>query len=470
MRIGVRRSRRIAGAALTLLATVGLAACGGAGSGGSGGASSGGSGGGSGNAKTIKVAYGSTYVFDSTSLTNKWWNQVKSQFEQQNPGIKVQLVPIPGSYNDIVNKLSLLYRSPSTAPDVAEIPTGQIGLWQSSGYLMPLTKYLPTTSWWSKFPAVVQSEGTFNGTTYAVDQGENDSALYYNKTMFKKAGLPVPWTAHNWNDILTAAKKIKSALPGIIPLWLNAGSGSGANGLLQGINNFIVGTPTPQIQDGNKWVVDSPGIRDSLTFMKSVYSGSLGASESALFSPNAVTTPLTLFSQNKLAMAVGSNYYTGNWTKFIGAPYWAQAAQTMGVTPMPTQSSGGIASTLGGWDYAISAHSGNPSAAFKLISLMENQQNSIDAANWAGWVTPNKDYWNAPAFTGFAPYQSQFAKILAHSTLTPSSGNYSIWVQGMGNATGSLVQNPSTSVSSAVNTLSSYVSNQLGSSSTKTIP
>ena len=461
MRIGLSGLRRSAVVVLSIATAAAITACGGASSGNSGVSPS------SGKAKVIKVAYGSTYVFDTAGLTNKWWSQVAKQFEAQNPGIKVQLVPIPGSYNDIVNKLSLLYRSPSTAPDVAEIPTGQIGLWQSSGYLRPLDSYLPSTSWWSKFPKVVQSEGQFSGHTYAVDQGENDSALLYNKQMFHKAGLPVPWKPKNWNDILTTAQKLKSSLPGVIPLWLNAGSGSGANGLLQGINNFIVGSSTPKIQDGSKWVVDSPGIRDSLTFMKSVYAQNLGASETALFSPNAVTTPLTLFAKGKLAMAVGSNYFTGNWTKFIGAPYWAQAAQTMAVTPIPTQSGGGIASTLGGWDYAISAHSGNPDAAFKMINVMENQQNSIDAANWAGWVTPNKDYWTAPAFTKFAPYQSLFAQILAHATLTPSSSAYSIWVQGMGNATGQLVQNPSTSVSTAVNTLSSYVSNQLNGSTEK---
>jgi multiple sugar transport system substrate-binding protein len=460
MRIAVGRLRSTAVAALSLTALVGIAGCGGSSAAGSG----------SGNAKVIKVAFGSTYVFDTEGLTTKWWNQVAQQFEAQNPGIKVQLVPIPGSYNDIVNKLSLLYRSSSTAPDVAEIPTGQIGLWQSSGFLMPLDKYLPSSTWWSKFPAVVQSEGTFGGKVYAVDQGENDSALLYNKTMFRKAGIPVPWKPTTWNDILVAARKIKASLPGTIPLWLNAGSGSGANGLLQGINNFIVGTATPKIQDGNKWVVDSPGIRDSMTFMKQVYSEGLGASVSQLFSPNAVTTPLALFAQNKLAMAVGSNYYTGNWTKFISAPYWPQAAPTMGVTPIPTESGGGIASTLGGWDYAISANSGNPNAAFKLINIMENQQNSIDAANWAGWVTPNKDYWTAPAFTNFAPYQLLFAQILPHATLTPSSGNYSIWVQGMGNATGQLAQNPSGSISSAVSALSSYVSNQLGGSSIEKLP
>jgi multiple sugar transport system substrate-binding protein len=454
------RAARVAFPALG--AAVALAACGGAGNANKVSSSKG-------NAKVIKVAFGSTYVFDTASLTTKWWNQVAQQFEQQNPGIKVQLIPIPGSYNDIVNKLSLLYRNPSTAPDVAELPTGQVGLWASSGYLRPLNSYLADSSWWKSFPPVVQSEGRFNGNVYSVNQGENDSALVYNKLMFQKAGIPLPWKPTNWNDILVAAKKIKAALPGVVPFWLNAGSGSGANGLLQGINNFIVGSATPQIQDGAKWVVNSPGISDSLAFMKKVYAGGLGASESALFSPNAVTTPLTMFAQGKLAMAVGSNYYTGNWTKFISAPYWPKAASTIGVTPMPTESGGGIASTLGGWDYAISADSGNPNAAFKLINIMEDEQNSIDAANWAGWVTPNKTYWTAPAYTGFAPYQLLFAQILPHSTLTPSSSQYSVWVQGMGDATGALVQNPSTSVGAAINILSGYVSNQLGSSSTVTL-
>ena len=137
MRIGLRGLRRTGLVLLSVVTAAVIAACGGASSGNSSVSPS------SGKAKVIKVAYGSTYVFDTATLTNKWWSQVAKQFEAENPGIKVQLVPIPGSYNDIVNKLSLLYRSPSTAPDVAEIPTGQIGLWQSSGYLRTLDSYLP---------------------------------------------------------------------------------------------------------------------------------------------------------------------------------------------------------------------------------------------------------------------------------------------------------------------------------------
>jgi multiple sugar transport system substrate-binding protein len=259
----------------------------------------------------------------------------------------------------------------------------------------------------------------------------------------------------------------------VTPIWLNAGTGSGANGLLQGINNFIVGTSTPTIYDAknNKFVVDSPGIREALSFYQQAYSKGLGADTSALFSPNAVTTPLTAFQSGKLAIAVGSNYYGGNWTKTISAPYWPQAPSTMGEAIIPTYSGTGTASTLGGWDFSIAAKSKVAKAAFDFINIAENEQNSIDAANWAGWVPPDKAYWTASLYTNFAaPYNAFFADITPSSTLTPSNASYSVWVQGMGEATGAIAQNPKTTVSQAVGILKSYVTSQLGSSQVEVVP
>ena len=152
----------------------------------------------------VTVAYSPTFVFDTNDLAAKWWNSIKDQFEKQYPNAEVKLVPIEGGYDDIVNKLSLLYRSPATTPDVVQIPTPVIAEWVASGYLLPLDSYVAKTDWWQDFPQVIKDEDTFNGKVYAVSSGENDSMLYYNKDMFKKAGLPVPWNPQNWDDILTA--------------------------------------------------------------------------------------------------------------------------------------------------------------------------------------------------------------------------------------------------------------------------
>jgi multiple sugar transport system substrate-binding protein len=420
---------------------------------------------------TITVAYPSAYAFDTDQLATNWWNQVKADFTKEYPNVTVDYIPLPGSYSDVVNKLSLLYRSPSTAPDVAEMPSAQIGLYSSSDYLLSLNKYLKTSTWFQDYPKVIQSEGEFSGKIYAVNDGENDSALMYNETMFKKAGIPVPWKPTTWADIISAAQKIKKAYPSVVPLWLNAGTGSGANGLLQGINNFIVGSSTPTIQtSGGKMVVDSPGIAAALGFYQTVYKDGLGASESALFSPNAVTDPLAMFKSGKLAIAVGSNYYGGNWTKFISAPYWPQAVSTMGVANLPNEAGNGWASTLAGWDLAVSSHAPDPTAAFNFINVAQDPTNLIDAANWAGWVPPVSSDWTVPSYTTFAPpYNADFAKILPFSTETPTSANYPVWVQGMGEATGDFVQNPNTTVKQALTTLENYVTEQLGSSEVATL-
>lgn len=422
----------------------------------------------------VTVAYGSTYVFDTNQFAAKWWSGVAKQFDARYPHAVVKLVPIPGSYNDIITKLSLLYRSPATAPDVAQLPTAQIGEWSSTGYLLPLNGYLKSASWWRSFPKAVQGEGTFGGKTYAVDTGENTSGLFYNKVMFRKAGLPVPWHPKNWADILAAAKAIKAKVPGVIPLWLLAGTGSGTNGILQGAGNLIDGSVTPTIYDAktHKWVVDSPGLRAVLNFYREVYSARLGANTSDLFSPNAVTAPLSLFASSKLAIAIGSNYYGGNWTKTINAPYWAGARKTMGVAFIPTQNGQkpGVASTLGGWDLAVYAKSAHPRLAFDLIQIMESQKNQVDAANWAGFVPPDVKYGTAPAYANFAPpYQTFFSKVLPYATITPSQAAYTIWGQGFNEATGAIAQNPKTTVAQAIQLMKGYITGQLGANHVETL-
>jgi multiple sugar transport system substrate-binding protein len=422
----------------------------------------------------ISVAYGETYIFDTEDLTKKWWNGVKAEFEAKFPEATLQLVPIGGGYDDITNKLSLLYRSPRTAPDVAQIATPVIGQFSSSGYLLPLDSYLADEAWWKQFPKVIQGEGVFQGKTYAVNTGENDSQLYYNMDLFKKAGLPVPWAPHNWNDILSAARTIKAKLPHIIPVWLNAGSSSGDNGILQGAGNLLAGSTVPTIYDKKtqKWVVDSPGLREVLDFYHSVYSEGMGANLSDLFSPSAVTIPLTLIAQGKVAITFGSNYYGGNWTKLICSPCWADATKVAGVVPIPTVDghSPDIATTVGGWDFAVSATTKSPHYAWELVKLMESDTNQINAANWAGFVPANQLIVKEPAFVDFAPpYNAVSAQVLPYGVISPASGDYLVWSHGLQEATGALAQHPNTTVDAAIGVMSDYVSNQLDSSAVETL-
>ena len=421
---------------------------------------------------TLKIAYSSNYEFDTPGLTTKWWHQLWNQYKTTHPNAAVDWLPLPGNYNDIVTKLSLLYRSPSTAPDIAEIPNELVADFAASGYLKPLNSYVKNTSWWPQIPKTVQQEDSSSGNVYAISHGENTNALMYNKTMFKKVGISLPWQPKTWQAIIAAARKIKSAFPSVWPLWINAGTSEGANDESKGINNFIDGTTDPTIYDATtgRYVVDSPGIRSALAFYKEAFAGDLTPPVSTLFGPSAVTDPTIEFPKGKVAIALATNFYGGQWTKAVGAPYWANAPKVMGEAYLPTNyNPGRPASTLGGLGLAVSATMKEPQLGFDFIGVSQQKANIVDAANWGGWIPPEKDDWSAPAYTNFAPpYNKAFASILPYAIPVPSNSGYSVWAQGMGDATGALAQNPSMTVAQAVAVLTNYVMNQLGASHVET--
>jgi multiple sugar transport system substrate-binding protein len=423
---------------------------------------------------TLKVAFSSNYEFDTPDLTTQWWNEVTAAYKAQHPNATIQFIPIPGNYVDIVTKLSLLYRSPSTAPDIAEIPNELVSAFAQAGYLQSLNGYVTKTAWWSDIPPVVQNEDSYQGNVYAVSHGENTNALLYRQDMFQKAGISMPWQPKTWQDILDAATKVKAAVPGVWPLWLNAGTSEGANDEAKGINNFIAGTKDPTIQDptNGKFVVDSPGIRDALSFYQQAFSQGLTPPVSVLFGSSAVTDPTNKFPDGKVAIAVATNFYGGQWSKFVAAPYWADAPKLMGMAYLPSNYDPSLpASTLGGLGIAVSSSTKYPQAAFDFIDAAQSEKNIIDAANWGGWIPPEKSDWTDSAYTDFAPpFNEFFATVLPYAQPAPASADYAVWAQGMGTATGAIAQNPSTTVDEAVKMLVDYVTSQLGADKVETRP
>lgn len=345
--------------------------------------------------------------------------------------------------------------------------------------MLPINSYLKSASWWKGFPSNVQSEGTFGGNTYAVDDGENDSFLFYDKAILRKAGISLPWHPTTWQQIISAGQAVKKAEPSVSAIYVEAGTEVGALAVDQAGGNLLYGSVNPTVVDPKtgKWVVDSPGLHETFNFYRQVYGDGLGVPLGEIFSTKEGGVGFRDFPKGDLAIAIGSNWYGGAWTKAIEGPtgpYWTAAPSAIGVAPIPTQNGQGsdIVSTLSGWDYAISKTSAHPALAFQLLSLLEDKQNEIEDANWSGFVPPNTQYGNSSAFTGFAPpFNLESVQVLPHTVLLPTSSDFTIWAQGFNEATAALAQYPAkTTVADAISTMKSYVTNQLGSSAVESIP
>jgi multiple sugar transport system substrate-binding protein len=221
-------------------------------------------------------------------------------------------------------------------------------------------------------------------------------------------------------------------------------------------------------------VVSSKGLSQVLDFYHTVFADGLGAPTSQLFSPNnAPNIPSTMFAKGQLGIAISPNFIGGNWTKQVSFPYWPQASTAMGVEGLPSFSGKGYASTLGGWDYGISSHatSQQATASMNFLNIAQDSANLINAANWAGWVPPVKSDWTIPQYTNFAPpFNEEFGKLLPSSSELPSSANFSVWVQGIEEASGAIALKPSTTSAQALAQMKNFITNQLGPSAVVSLP
>ncbi len=91
-------------------------------------------------------------------------------------------------------------------PTLARVATRWIPEYVASGLLEPVDSYM-TQEFRSQFIPLLINEGSqYEGRTFGLPITVSSRALYYNKDLFKKAGLTSPPT--NWADLRDAAQAV----------------------------------------------------------------------------------------------------------------------------------------------------------------------------------------------------------------------------------------------------------------------
>ncbi|MGN8049463.1 extracellular solute-binding protein [Curtobacterium sp. 22159] len=408
----MKRTRIIAGLAAVAVAAVGLAGC---------------SSSGSASSDTIKIAYQKFGAFQQLDAQMK---VVKKEFEKEHPGKKVELVPIQAQENDYYTKLALMNKAPATAPDVMYEDTFLVKSDAEAGYLLPLDKYTAKWKDWDQFYDNAKQAGQGDdGKIYGIPMGTDTRALWYNKDIFAKVGLPVPWQPKTWDDVLAAAKTIKEKDPGVIPFNLYSGKPQGEASTMQGFEMLLYGADGSgnTLYKDNKWVVGSKQFQDSLQFVKDVYQGGLGPTpQQALDSQVGTTIAQTWLPKGQLAIDLDGSWQSGTWLKSGTAP-WADWSKVMGQAPMPTQNGQdpGYNSMSGGWTLAVGKNSKNPQAAFDFISTFLNQKGSLKYDIENSQIAVRKDVAEDPSYDASNPTFKFFSGLVEHTNFRPATTNYS---------------------------------------------
>jgi len=376
---------------------------------------------------TLTVAY--EYSPGSTSNpTGSFISTVAKEFEAKHPGVIVKPEEIIADEGAYYTKLDLEEQSAATAPNVVMQDTFLISSSESAGYLTNLTPYVEKWAGWKEFYPAFQKITEYNGKVWGISNGTDDRYLWYNKTLFKKAGLPVPWDPKNWSQVLAAAKTIKQKLPGVIPMNVYSGVPMDEAATMQGFEDLLYGTGyTLYDYHDNKWVVKSPGFLSALGFIKTLYGTGLGPSlGQALNSDMGTQVADTLLPKSELAIDLDGMWLPSSWDVKGSSSYWPQWSKVLGYTPMPTENgqSPGFDTLSGGWSWAISAKAKNQPLSWQLIELMANKQNTALYDHLVVNLSPRKDSATLPIYKNTAANIAWSSKLLAHTYFRPAFPAY----------------------------------------------
>ncbi|MCL8000252.1 extracellular solute-binding protein [Brucella sp. 21LCYQ03] len=431
---------------------------------------------GSAQAANVKVAFALNWTFADPKLAEKWFASIKEQFEEKNPGDTMELIPVPGTYDDYNTKLSLLFNSPDTRPDIVQIYDLNVGQLAASELLAPLDDKIAGAAWWKEIPAPLQNSGKYKDATYSVPQGANTYGMLFDRTLTSKAGLPNDWAPKNWDEVLDAARAIKKTSPDVSPLFVMTGTAQGTFGVVAGPALLLSASSSPTIynKETNKWVVDSKGIREVLNFYKTAATEGLLAPTSQMMDANAANNPAQAMFDHKFGISLAGNWVPMFWGKNVCAPCWDDKEETIGFSAVPTSQGQepGHGGSFNAVVLAMSKSTADPDLAWSAMEIMQDKKNMMNIAAWVAAVPSVSTMRTDEEFLALSrkPFQKSFADLTDIATGMPSQAEFPIWGNGFQQATQAMVLKPQTTIDEGVEILRSYMANQVGEENLETQP
>jgi len=327
--------------------------------------------------------------------------QFEDAMKEEGKDVTVEFEPQGVDDENYKTKIALDLQS-GEGSDIIGMDGIWVGEFAEAGYIKPLSDVGgdAVDSWegWDQIPEAVQNAVSFDGDRYGVPQGADGRVLYYNKDLFKQAGLPEDWQPESWDDVIEAGKALKK-LDGVTPIQLNAGTAMGEATTMQGMLPALVGTGEQVYEDG-KWVGDTDGMRDVLDLYKTIYvDEKLG---DAVLQQEAAgrDTSFQMFAANQIGILLEGDYFwrsVVNPEEGVGTAPMANRDEVVGYTKIPAMKPGSgvddqdFVSMSGGTGRVLNPNSDHPELAWELLAFM-NSKEAYEARNEGTIsITPRTD-------------------------------------------------------------------------------
>ncbi|NOU96736.1 extracellular solute-binding protein [Paenibacillus sp. LMG 31456] len=294
-------------------------------------------------AENITITFQNIYP-DPTDPKNGMLKKIVNDYQSKNPNIKIEL----DSLNTDQQKLKLKTQAASKeVPDITIVnPSAQMKPFVDAGLFAPLNDMVAQNGLKDTFQSGILDWYTFNNNLYALPDGNNIAVVYYNKELFKQAGVEVPKT---FEEMVDTVKKLKDK--GIQPMAI--GEKDSWTGSFLFMNVLLRTNSGPgflkDVVDGKKTFQD-PVFTDAVTSFQNLIQAGAFQEGATSFDYNAGEN---LFKTGKAAM-----YFMGSWA--TGGIETSSVNGKVGVFKFPTVNGKGNPDEFmlaPGSGFAISANS-----------------------------------------------------------------------------------------------------------------
>jgi multiple sugar transport system substrate-binding protein len=203
-----------------------------------------------------------------------------------------------------------------------------------------------------------RSSLSWDGQVYGIPRASNTIALYYNRDLFREAGLDPAHPPATWDELLDAARTLTDPEDDVYGLAFSARASE------EGTFQFL---PWAQMAGGSFEDINADGVAEALALWDTFI-------EDGLASPDTLTRgqwdSTGTFNGGNAAMAISGPWELGRMAQ--------DADFDWGVTLLPVPEEGGErASALGDFNLAIFANTEHPEAAFEFLEYFWSQADRI---------------------------------------------------------------------------------------------
>lgn len=303
------------------------------------------------------------------------------KFEAANPGVKVEITSLP--WGQAFEKLATMV-SGGQIPDVVEMPERWVSLYANNDQLADLGPYEQKWDGTAKISdRALQFGRIVNDTPYMVPYGFYIRGMFWNKKLFKEAGLDsAPATLE---DFVADAKKITALGNGKTGYCLRGGPG-GANGYTMFMQT-MAGSNAYFKDDGTS-TLNGPGQVKGLQMLVDMYQNGLVPKDSVNWGFNEIV----------------AGFYSGTCAMLDQDPDALIAIaermpkEDFAVAPMPLGPDGKGFPTLGFAGWSMFKASKHPDEAWSLIASLSSPESNLEWAKFVGVIPIHKGAEKDPFF------------------------------------------------------------------------